>query len=379
MPINTFTNHRGRYLLLLATLFAIWLAATPYNGIIHDARLYTAQALLRLSPSIFSHDPFFQFQSQDNFTIFSSIHAKFIEWLGIFAAAKSLTFIGKALWFAGFLCLSYAVLPHPAALLSLALVITLPSYYDGYAIFTYGESFVSARLFGEALSMGALGAWYVNKNRIAIGLIGLALALHPIMALPALLCIVYDILRRRGITMIRFLGVITILITLILYVRPSLFSALTQTIDAEWLSLLEKRSPFLFVENWQGEWLGKLILLAGIAWTSRRILTKRLRTLAEWELFFPALLISGALIGSSLLHNVLLTQIQLWRVFWLAQIISILLIVRLALRAINPATPANIRYLCAITVCAGLIQGTGGALILACSALGYKIYHKLEG
>lgn len=362
----------------MSTLFAIWLAATPYKGIVHDAVLYTAQALRRLNPGNLSNDPFFLFQSQDNFTIFTSIYARFIDWFGLFASAKALTLIGKIFWFAGLICFSHAVIPHRSVLYALALVITLPGYYDGYWLLTYGESFVTSRLFAEAFSMGALGAWYTRWRRAAIGLIGIALILHPIMAFPALLCIGYDTIRRRHVRVAPLACLIVTLSTIAFLLRPGLLSALTQTIDGEWLYLLEKRNPYLFLDNWGDEWIGKLVVLAGVAIVARRILSKRLRTLTEWQFLVPPLLIGFTVIGSGLLHNVLLTQMQLQRVFWLAQITGILLLVRLALKSANPATSASTRYLCAIAVFAGLIQGTAGAMILAFYSIGYQLYRKLQ-
>jgi hypothetical protein len=67
-----------RFLLLAA----LWVAARPYFGIVHDARLYMVQALHALQPERFAGDLYFAFGSQDAFTAFSALDAPLIGAMG---------------------------------------------------------------------------------------------------------------------------------------------------------------------------------------------------------------------------------------------------------------------------------------------------------
>ena len=79
---------------------ASWFISRPYEGIYHDARLYTLQALGRLHPQSLGQDVFLRFGSQDAFTLFSPIYAAAIRVLGVEDAARLLTLLGHAWWFA---------------------------------------------------------------------------------------------------------------------------------------------------------------------------------------------------------------------------------------------------------------------------------------
>ncbi|MFX7949498.1 hypothetical protein ABTK52_19180, partial [Acinetobacter baumannii] len=58
---------------LFAISALIWLLVRPYQGIVHDARLYGLQVLARVSPGAFHADLFLAYGSQDSFSIFSLI------------------------------------------------------------------------------------------------------------------------------------------------------------------------------------------------------------------------------------------------------------------------------------------------------------------
>ena len=72
---------------------ATWSLSHSYQGIFHDAGLYTLQALARLHPDSLPGDVFLKFGSQDGFTIFSPIYAAASRMLGVEFAAATLTLL----------------------------------------------------------------------------------------------------------------------------------------------------------------------------------------------------------------------------------------------------------------------------------------------
>src|SRR5438128_11066085 len=68
---------------LFLVLVAINALARPYGGIIHDARLYSAQVLHQLDPQTLGDDLFFRYGSQDQFSVFSRFAAPFVDLFGL--------------------------------------------------------------------------------------------------------------------------------------------------------------------------------------------------------------------------------------------------------------------------------------------------------
>lgn len=79
----------------------IWALSHVYQGLFHDANLYTLQALGWLGPDSLSHDVFLRLGSQDRYTIFSPIFAFAIQLLGPEWAAASLTLASQIAFFVG--------------------------------------------------------------------------------------------------------------------------------------------------------------------------------------------------------------------------------------------------------------------------------------
>src|SRR5450432_3323752 len=85
--------HNGSMLMATLLLLCVltWVLSHPYRGLIHDAGLYTLQAMSHLHPGTLSADAFLRFGSQDAFTIFSPLYAWFIQAFGVEPAAAALT------------------------------------------------------------------------------------------------------------------------------------------------------------------------------------------------------------------------------------------------------------------------------------------------
>src|SRR5438874_1165283 len=76
---------------LLLVLLAVNALARPYAGITHDARLYSAQVLNQIDPTVYGDDIFFRYGSQDQFSIFSRFVAPVVRLLGLETAFFLLT------------------------------------------------------------------------------------------------------------------------------------------------------------------------------------------------------------------------------------------------------------------------------------------------
>ncbi len=174
-----------RVWVLVALVIALWLATRPYLGIVGgDGRLYAVQALNALQNGRFADDMYFQFGSQDQFTLFSRLYAPFLALLGVGRGALVVTVLTQAAWVAGLVFLIHTLTRDlRQALLAAALVIALPSQYGPLG---FGELFVSPRLFAEALSMLALAMLLRGRNVSSLAILLASASVHPLATVPAL-------------------------------------------------------------------------------------------------------------------------------------------------------------------------------------------------
>ncbi|MBX9677870.1 MAG: hypothetical protein K2X38_03825 [Gemmataceae bacterium] len=171
---------------LFALVFFVHILARPYAGITHDAQLYAGQTLNRIDPSLLSSDLFFQYGSQDRFSLFSTIAAPLVRWMGLETAFFALYVACDLLFVLAAMRLLRTVLPgarlHVPALL---LVAALPIAYGGQQCFHVHESFLTPRLPATALGMLAM-QWALDRRWVrSLLCLVVAALLHPLMAAPA--------------------------------------------------------------------------------------------------------------------------------------------------------------------------------------------------
>jgi hypothetical protein len=294
-----------------------WLAFHPYRGVIHDSRLYTVQAFHWLHPEIFDRDLFFAFGSQDAFTLFSPPFAFLIEHLGLTAATILLTAIGHVLWLSGATALALRIVPDRlAVIVGLVLVAGLWPYYSGLTAFSYGEGFVTPRLFVEGLSLWAFYALICRHFLVAAGLMVPALLLHPIMA-GATLCVGFTVLLFRDMRwgVLGLAGVAVVVTLAGSGMTP--FDRLAKTVDPDWLAVLEGRNAVVFPSLWIAADWARLALAAAMALAAASLLAgwQRRAILAIVTAGLGGVLITY--IGSDILRNVFVTQVQPYRTLWL--------------------------------------------------------------
>jgi hypothetical protein len=317
---------------LLLTAFSIWFAANPYTGIRHDALLYSLEALAILDPLAFSKDLFLAYGSQGQFTLFPQLYAALINWIGLDIAAFTITFIGKLAWLSCAAYFSRKLLPASLWPIGLAAILIYPPYYDAYHIFSYGESFATPRLYAEAASLLALGTWLSRKYSISILSIIIAVALHPLMALPILLLLGILFYLEFPHQRTRFLIIIFVGITILLglgvaHISPA--DRLISSYDPEWLTAIHLRNLNVFLSEWGIEAWANIFFTGTILIFTQYTGTGTLKRIAAATFLTTIILLALSLLGSSELNNILLTQLQVWRVLWVTKIITLLILVAL--------------------------------------------------
>jgi hypothetical protein len=323
-PFNrkNWLTHRGtRSMLALAAILTLWLVTRPYAGIRHDSQLYTAQALRHIQPDSFAHDLFFLYGSQDDYTLFSPLYAQAIRWLGIDQGALILTLSGQALWLTGAFLLARRLLPTPLHWLGLGLAIVLNDYY-GYYIFAYGESFLTPRIYAEGLAMMNMSLLVGGCIWIAAGLLVVALLLHPLNALMGGLVAVFWLFHRcpRAMVGVTLTGLLLIGVLAFVGIPPA--NGLLLTMSDTWYAISDGRSMHLFLHNWDsGNW-SRVALTLALLLSTWRLADDPLRTVSRAASFAIICGLGLAWLGGEIWHNVLLIQLQTWRVLWLGMVLA---------------------------------------------------------
>lgn len=351
-------------------LLALWLLGHPYAGIVHDARLYTLQALAAAEPGALARDIFFLADSQGRYTLFPAAYAGLIERLGPGAAAMAATAAMQAAWLAAAAVLLRGLLSGAGLWLALAMLAVLPGAYGGYQTFAYAEPFVTPRPLAEALSLAALAATGRGRPWLAVAAHAGALAAHPLMALPgvAVTCLYRGVDDRRW-WLAAAAGCAAAPALALAGVPP--LARLLQPMDPAWFAVVESRSAYLLPTQWRlSDWSRAAFDLAVFA-VAFRFLGAHGRRLV---LAVAAVAVAG--VGASLLlgdlaRSVLVLQLQPWRALWLSHVLGyagLAVVIRHA-RPHRPLTQAA-----ALLLAAGWLTGAFGAvapaLLVAAVAVG---------
>jgi len=310
---------------------AIWLVTRRYSGIHNDAALYALMALARADPATFASDMFVRFGSQDPFSLFSPLYGAAIAALGLQGANIALTLMAHALWLTGAWMLTARLLRGLPARLTLVLIAAIPAFYGGWAVLFAGEAILTPRPFAEALTMIAVAWLLKGRWRLCAAALAAAALLHPAMALAGLGAAWLILGLRRP--MILWAGPAAAAAALVLAfagVQP--FARLFQVMDAPWLALVMAHNGFLFTGAWMA--------------------ADRVRVVAELAICAAAALCSGggrrrafiaiavtatagltvSMLGADWARNVLITQLQTWRLTWLLAVAALPALVLTALR-----------------------------------------------
>jgi hypothetical protein len=303
---------------LLCAVALLWLATRLYFGAVFDARFYMVEALNALDPSRFADDLYFKFGSQGSFSFFIKLYQPLLRAFGVGTTGIILTVCGQLLWLFGLFRLARALVGDRTAWLSIAVVIGLPQIYAGG--FGYGENYVTARLFAEAFVMLGLAS-LSSRPLWAVILLGVSLAIHPLMALPGIaVAFVYLALGRPIWWAVMAAGLGAAATLGLAGVQP--FSNLFRTIDPEWFAIINLRAPHCLLFNWSAGSFREIA--AVVAWAIAALAVAG----PSHRRFLAAAFLVGlgglvcAFLGGDIAHNVLVVEIQSWRSMWVLQIVS---------------------------------------------------------
>ncbi|MDQ2641374.1 MAG: hypothetical protein M3Y79_12460 [Pseudomonadota bacterium] len=295
----------------------------PYHGVVHDARLYTIQALSHLHPELYGNDVFVRFGSQDDFTLFSPIYAWAITLVGVEPAAAIITFSSICLFLAATWVLARTILTTKQSSVALLLVVVVPTYYGAGRIFHVLEGFVSPRQLAEALTLFCLAAWLSNRRALGIVLAGCAMLIHPIIGLSGLVLVaMLDWILPHWRRLWPMALLITLVSTLALM---DLLPISRWQFDAEWHEIVMRRT-YLSMRYWNSDDWGRVAAVIATLTTASLFLEGNIRRLAIAGLATTVSLMLLALVGGDLLQVVVVVQAQPWRVLWLATLLAILLL-----------------------------------------------------
>jgi len=353
-------------LTLGALLAALWLSVRPYHGIVHDAWLYTAQALYRLGTPGFEGDLFFRYGSQDSFSAFSLLYAPAVALWGPGLAHLIFAVAGQALWLVSLGVLARSLFgPGWLWPASAGAAIAMVANY-GWGVLAYGEPFVTPRIFSEAMTMLALAATLRGRRLAGIALVCAAAALHPLMALPGLLVILALWLPvSRWAVLGGAVALCAVAALALAGVEP--FGRALQAYDAEWLAIMHERARYSFVAEWS--WRGPLLSALPLLLLS---LNAILGLPQHARLARIVLLVSGALVliswlGGDILNNVLIMNLQPWRGLWILALLGNLLAIQVVLRL---PEGGRARVFLALAVAVNVVEGRIGNLPFSSAALG---------
>lgn len=311
---------------LFAFAGALWIAANPYIGIDHDARLYTFMALRWLTPSAYVRDPWFAYGSQDEWSVFSPLYAFVLERFGVESGAMLATIAGGGLFVLAAITLARSSLRAGAAWMAALLLVSVPLSYSPKGMLYISESFATARIFAVPLSMMALALVLRGKTSGAFALHVAALFLHPSMALAPFAISVLAILQPRLDALLVSTGFLAALVLLAVGGR-----GLVPVIDGTWLMFVEP-AVLVFIGPWVRSDLASVLTPILVLLIAHERGSWRMRRLYGTAGLVASTFVLLSLIAGEWIPVSLVMQAQFWRGLWIAKVLAVLALVDLAAR-----------------------------------------------
>ncbi len=317
-------NHRA---CLVAVLLAWNALVLPYRGLYHDAKLYAVQVLNRVENGTYQDDLFFQHGSQDNYSIFSFVLAPAVQVAGVEWAFFAFYVVFKAFLIFGALRFFEALTDNRVTSTLAAMFFAVaPMSFGAFGIFSVNEQFLTPRL--VACGFALLGLSFLVQDRLTLAFLlhGLALLIHPIMALgSSSICVVWlasDKLPRRWF--VAFSIVVGVAIAVVLNVAPVGY-ALFGRVDPQWHNAVRAITPSTFPLEWNvANWMVALVsfvvvLVAAVAIRHSQPQAARLLGIA-------CVVVATALVCNTVASERgyrLLSQAQPYRSLWLLSTLQV--------------------------------------------------------
>lgn len=301
--------------------FGLWLLTHPYQGLWHDARLYTVQAMHRLNPEAYARDPWFMFGSQDDWSIFSTLYAPLVKQWGAGKAAEVFVLGCAVLFVYAAWCLAQASLERRSALLAFLGVVSMPLAYElVFGLFQVSEPIATARGLAVPLSMMALA--FHLRGRLGWGCAFhiLAVLVHPLMAIGPLLVSAAQHVSDRKLLFGALIGVGAVFALAYWQVSPRF-----EVLSGHWADLVRNSALIVFLPSWPEyhvEQALSVYLLLLIAGRCSSAIPMRRMYLVVTLVAAAGLLLSQ--VCSAFFPIRLVMEAQPWRAHWLAEMFALI-------------------------------------------------------
>jgi hypothetical protein len=307
----------------LLLIVALWLIVRPYRGVRHDGVIYLGQTLGRLMPDTIGRDLFLAYGSQDRYSIYSPIMAPLVQHLGVGLSQIVVLFVVEALFILACWKLTSELSSRFLRWCAMLSMVSLPHIYGGGGVFAFAEPFLTARAMCEPLVVMTFAFLLRDRIALAAACMLAAILVHPLIALPGLAAgWIYLVLRDR-----RWLWAL-----LALAVAGGLgacgmapFDALWRRFDPAWFAAVRVANSNAFIASTTVlDWAPTVFDAGMLILTCRQLANSGLSRLIRAVLILAAVSVVLWGVGADLLHNVLITQLQLWRTLWLTHFFAVL-------------------------------------------------------
>jgi hypothetical protein len=304
-------------------------------------------------------DLMFQHDGPSGKTIYPIVLKAWIAALGVGRAALLVTIVSLAIWFfAAWRFVGSLLGSDGGATLRASLLLwatTLSTWYGGTSVFRFAEAFATPRPLAEALVLLGLAGLLDRQRREVnpasprlsvvgeLGMLTLAMLLHPLMALPGAMIWLWLQAGRVRIWLLSS-GIVGVLVLLLAHPAegwpPLLVRALAH-FDAEWFGVLERRGALVLTSQWTPSDFARIVVQTVTMLLCIPLLPTRLRPLFRTLLVLAVASVVLTWLGADVFKSVLLTQVQPWRVLWLVALLAPIALYLLLEGALARSRPLN--------------------------------------
>lgn len=315
---------KGPWLGLLAA-FGLFLLSRPFQGVMHDGRLYVADALGKLDPGGVGRDLLFQYDGQFGFSLYTPMLARLIHLLGLSNAAMAIVVLTLVLWFAALTALINRLLAdQPPAVRWAALVfaVVLPSLYGPLDVIAFGEGYTTPRGLAEAAGLAGMATYLSGRRFLGLAVCVPGMLFHPIMGLCSAAAIAFAIsVEDRRWLWAGLAGVAAVAVAGLMHLPVA--DRIVTVMDPAWRAVVEARSPILFPSLWPVEAWGRLTVHACTAAAAACVLKNAPRRLVLGALIAGLAGVAVVALLGDRLSLVLFLQVQSWRMLQPMAVLSV--------------------------------------------------------
>ena len=261
--------------------------------------------------------------AQYKYNLFSYIAAPLYKILSPWAATTLVFIAGQLVWFSGIIALvTKFAEDEKTAFFGLLSAFLLPTTYFGFSVLSYGEPFATPRLFVEGLTFWSLWCFFSRKYVISALLVVAAFSLHPIMGLVAASLLI-AILLQEGRRWWWIFGIASVAGGAIILASGAVpLEKITAVLEGDWRQVVEARAKYLYLSEWRAKDWARILLATSITLPLIALYSGWQRRLVVSGLIVGVSGLFVSFIGTDVLHNVLLSQLQTSRAVWFAYLLG---------------------------------------------------------